>query len=249
MTIGPCGGRGVYAQEVSNVTVQNSYIHTEHRAGCCERGTAVLFVRVTGGHVNDNRLERSEALVHTVGGRDIFVQRNTGKDPLNTVDGKGPRGQLFQSEQATANVNIIGNTLTCNPAAGCRMEDGINLYSVRGATVRDNIITGGFSDSGCGIITESDAWDILISNNDTVGQDSGTGGGCGQAVAGGHRITIELGYAAEYGNIAYYVWLQGGTCSNITIRNNVAGPRKNGTFNKFWNGGGCGTLTVSGNNW
>ena len=48
-----------------------------------------------------------------------------------------------------------------------------------------------------------------------------------------------------------YVWNQSGAaCSAATVVNNrVRFWKANGTFSPWWSGGGCGTLTYSGNDY
>ena len=147
---------------------------------------------------------------------------------------------------------VNGGRIWHNKGKGGDTEDVISLFQSSHVMVESNRLEGTnwTSDSGSGI---------------ALGDDGGTGntaqnnilvniGQVGIHVSGGtnHKIignTI-LGQPRANSNVGIYVWNQaGGTCSGAVVKNNKVYWRKaDGTEQGWWAGGGCGHVTMSGNN-
>lgn len=130
------------------------------------------------------------------------------------------------------------------------MEDAINISNSSDIQVLNNYLdsnAGLGKPSGCGILVEGGS-NIVISGNTMLNQYFPSTGGCGLGVAHGQNVLVTGNSADGYGNVGFYVW---GTaaCSDITLEDNIAGTRPDGSSNPFWNGGGCSNVSLSGNSW
>jgi hypothetical protein len=158
----------------------------------------------------------------------------------------GSSGVLVDSNYTIASQNLSLYKYAAN------QEDSVSVQDSNQTTVQNNYLVGGNSGSGCGIIADYGANNTQFQNNVMV--DSGQCGigiadGVGHAVDG-NRI-INSTPVPNGGNTAIYVWRfdpSSAPCSSVSITNNIASQLKpNGTESGYWNGGGCGPVTLSGN--
>lgn len=165
----------------------------------------------------------------------VVIEGSTLRDPTN----RGGDGYVQQiSVDQSSNVTIRGNTLLCASTSACRQEDAIGIYRSSGVIVEGNSISGGNSDSGCGIMADAGARRVTIRGNTVRNQAN-----CAIGVANGTDHLVEGNNVAIYGNVGIYVWNQyGGQCARITIRNNVVSGS-----NPWWDGDNCSQVDVTGN--
>jgi hypothetical protein len=258
--IGPCAGRGVYIGGGSNHKVYDNYIHVENPgSGCCDTRDGIFieggssYITIQGNVIAYGETNIS---VQTGGNHHISVIGNLLLNPR----GPFPRGQNFISwgTASSPNTNI---TVSNNYALSSqdttkylhpeRQEDSINFGYTTGMTAQNNYIVGGHSPSGCGLITDQAANGANFSNNILFNT-----GQCGIGIATGTNHTVSgnkilnLNPVAGGGNVALYVWNQYATaCGPVSVSNNIADELKTDgvTHSGYWNGGGCGTVTLSNN--
>ena len=148
---------------------------------------------------------------------------------------------------------VTGGLIDHNKGKGGDTEDVVSLYRSSSVIVEDNQFEGTnwTSPSGSGIAIGDGGGSNNIARRNkllNIGQ-------VGVHIAGGtnNRIDSNIIYGAPRlnSNVGMYVWNQSGAaCSGATVVNNrVRFWKANGTFSPWWSGGGCGTLTYSGNNY
>ena len=133
-------------------------------------------------------------------------------------------------------------------------EDSINFWLSTDYIANGNYITGGHSPSGCGMIADNTADRGQFLNNILV--DTGE---CGIAIEGGVNQIVEGNSVLNRtpvndpgaGNTAIIVWnFYNVSCGPVTVKDNIAYECKpNGSQSGWWNGGGCGTVTMTNNTW
>lgn len=248
LKIGPCQGRGIYLEEAAGILIEGSTVETDFQPpSCCDWGSGILVDRSVDVTIDHNTLRRNETNIQVLSSERLNITNNRLEDPV----GPFPRGQQIQLvpvERPVSDVTIFGNTMVCSGQDTCNQEDAINVHGAVSTTIQNNLIIGGNSPSGCGILLENNAADIHVSNNylyDT--------GNCGIGVAGGEHHVVENNQVlltrevTGGGNVAIYVWLVAGSCGEVLIRNNLASfVRQDGSHHGFWNGGGC-SVTVENN--
>jgi hypothetical protein len=153
-------------------------------------------------------------------------------------------------------VLIEGNTLLATRAAAYNykenQEDAISLYFAEDVTVKDNLIQGGRSVSGCGILADHGSNSNVITGNRIYNTAQ-----CGIGIASGRKQVVDSNQVLltepvqNGGNTAIYVWSQYDTpCGDVTVSNNVATfVRADRTHSGFWDGGGCEPVHLSNNTW
>jgi nitrous oxidase accessory protein NosD len=254
--IGPCKGRGVLVHDSSDVKILDSYIHSEFPVtGCCDKGDSVFVYSSSKLHIQGNVIAYGETNVEMLGVKDAKVIGNFLLNPL----GPHPRGQQVQvwSQGAARSSDIVieKNYALSSQDDEYKMKDGqhdaINIGFTDRATVRENYVSGGRSESGCALLVDSSANSIQLLSNKLVdvGQ-CGIGIGSGtNHVVDGNRIYSDGLDKPKAGNTALYVWKQySGACGPVRISNNVAvTKRANGTLSSYWDGGGCGPVTLTNN--
>lgn len=266
--IGPCGtnnttskSRGIYVQGSTGINVYDSYIHVENRAsGCCDSHDGVLIDGSAYVTVQGNVIAYGESNIEINGAPSDHVTI-LGNFLLNP-QGPYPRGQNIQawtspSSPTNLNTNI---TVSNNYALSSlntsvylypeNQEDSMNFGYTDTIIAIDNYVVGGHSGSGCGIIGDDNVSNVYFSNN--VLSDTGQ---CGIGVSAGTNYTVignkilNLNPVAGAGNTALYVWNQHpGPCGPVFLSSNIADEIKpDGSHSGYWNGGGCGTVTVTNN--
>jgi nitrous oxidase accessory protein NosD len=254
--IGPCKGRGVLVHDSSEVQILDSYIHPEFKVtGCCDKGDGVFAYTSSKLLIQGNVIAYGESNIEMLGVSDAKVIGNFLLNPL----GPHPRGQHVQvwSQGAARSKDIL---IEKNYALSSQNErykmkddqhDAINVGFTDGATVRENYVEGGRSESGCALLVDSSANSVqLLSNTLIDNGQCGIGIGSGtNHVVDGNRIYGDGIDKPKAGNTALYVWKQyAGACGPVRISNNTAVlKRPNGTLSSYWDGGGCGPVTLTNN--
>ncbi len=121
------------------------------------------------------------------------------------------------------------------------MPRSAGVASSSGVLVANNtsVYTGASEPNNCHIQADYEVDNVTIRNNTVRGPT------CGIGVAGGRNVVVDGNRVESHVNVGIYVWrYQTPYCDAITVSNNtvVQSPA-------FWDGGGCGTVTVTGNSW
>ncbi len=253
--IGPCGGNGVNISGGSGIHIYDSYIHPEtHRNICCDYNDGVLAQNTSQITIQGNVIAYGESNVEAP--QNVSGLTVIGNFLLNPLGGNNSRGQNVSAWNST-NVLVLNNyTLSSQNKKKYLypevQEDSINFGFGSGAAAIFNYITGGHSQSGCGLIADEAADSVLFIGNRLL--DTGQ---CGIAIASGTRQLVDNNMVLNRtpvnggGNVAIYVWNQyAEVCGPVTVSHNIATEvLSEGTYNSFWYGGGCDPLTESGNTW
>ncbi len=261
--IGPCGGNGIRISGGGSIYIYDNYIHPEitssTRKTCCDNHDGLFADSTSNLTVQGNVIAYGEANIEignvntaTIVGN--FLLNPIDSDPSQSADGQS-RGQNFQAWSNNSNVTIRNNyALSSTDTSLYRypenQEDSINFGLTNGITVSGNYIRGGHSPSGCGIIADDTANNAQFVNNTLV--DTGQ---CGIGIADGTNQQVESNRVLNRtpvsggGNVAIYVWKQyNSACGQVTVSNNTAVEvLSDGSYNSYWNGGGCGTVTLTSN--
>lgn len=262
--IGPCGGNGINIftsqSSTSGIQIYDNYIHPEtHKNLCCDFNDGILVEGALGNDVSNvliqgNVIAYGEANVEApqyVDGLTIV-----GNFLLNPRGGNSSRGQNIQAWNSK-NVVVLNNYALSSqdtkkylyPAI---QEDSINFGFGSNFIAVGNYVTGGRSPSGCGIIADEAANSVFFTGNELL--DTGQ---CGIGIASGTNQMVEGNRVLNRtpvnggGNVAIYVWNQyTEACGPVTVSHNIATEiLSDGTYNSFFNGGGCNPLTLINNTW
>ena len=255
--IGPCNGNAIKVSGGSNINILDSYIHPEGTlGGCCDKTDGIYASGVTGLTVQGNVIAYGEANIEVQRSSSILVKGNFLLNPRNG----GNRGQQFQCYDKCSGVIVDSNyTISSKNTSlysyAAAQEDAINIIGgptgyTTNSTVKNNYVVGGFSGSGCGVISDSGVSGIQILNNTLV--DTGQ---CGIGIASGSSVTVSGNRVrnttpiAGGGNTGLYIWNQYSTpCGPVSVSGNtITAVNTAGADNSYWNGGGCGTVTLSSN--
>jgi Right handed beta helix region len=256
--IGPCRGRGIFVDGGSNISIVGNSIQTEFKPEkCCDQGGGI-FARSTNDLVVDqNKVAYSETNIQLMAVDGARISNNSLANPL----GPFPRGQQIQVASwpplpPSNDVLIEGNTMLATTDALFKypenQEDAVSLFLADNVTVKDNMIQGGSSASGCGIIADYGSNHSIIEGNRVYNT-----GQCGIGIASGRDHVVDKNYVLlttsvnDGGNTAIYTWKQyEADCGNIRITNNIATfIRTGGQHSAFWDGGGCEPVELSDNVW
>jgi len=144
-----------------------------------------------------------------------------------------------------------------NDLGGSNAEDLISLFRSNGTTsspimvVGNHLRNGGPSDSGSGIMMgDAGGSHQVVEGNVLVNP-----GQVGIGVASGTDMTIRgnrvYGSDVSWSNTGVYVWNQyESACGNVEVADNqVNWTAAAGHSNAWWSGGGCGDVSVHGNDW
>jgi hypothetical protein len=225
----------------SNVTIRNSTI------GPCG-DEAVFFsdvdtAEVTGNHITETGngvlVHRSDSIV--VDENDFI---NAGRNFVQFDKVDGPRS------------SISGNRGQ-NELGGSSAEDLINVFESNGTAespiriVGNHLRNGGPSGFGSGIMLGDNGGSHQIAQGNRLVNPGQVG--IGVASGDGIRVIDNLIYSAAqpWSNVGVYVWNQyDATCSDIEVAGNQVNWTASAEFsNGFWDGGGCGTPSVTDNDW
>ena len=262
--IGPCTGNGVSISGSNGINIFDSYIHPETQSpGCCDHNDGVYAVEPTDLRIEGNVLAYGESNIEVQGGTNVTVIGNFLLNPR----GPYPRGQNFQCWSHGAkgagphcrNVTVSNNYAVSStdtekylyPDNG---EDSINFGQSEGVIADNNFITGGHSNSGCGLIADRGTNNAQFRNNRLL--DTGQ---CGIGISDGSNHVVENNKVLNRtpvpgaGNQGIYVWQsykENGACSAVRLSNNISIALKpDGTKTGFWKGKGCDPVTMENNIW
>jgi Right handed beta helix region len=268
--IGPCGdantthlSNGISITGGDHIAVYDNYIHVDNAASaCCDTHDNILVQGSSNVAIQGNVIAYGESNIEVNGmpNDHIAVVGNFLLNPR----GPFPRGQNFQSwgvKEIGPNTDIkVSENYALSAGSSDaylyseNQEDSINFGYTAGAIARSNYVVGGHSPSGCGLIADDHADNVQFLDN--VLSDTGQ---CGIGIASGASQTItgnkilNLTPIPKAGNTAIYVWNQykSAPCGPVTVANNI-GDEVNldgVTHAGFWNGGGCGVVTMKNNIW
>jgi hypothetical protein len=262
--IGPCGGNGVVINGGNGINIFDSYIHTETQSpGCCDHNDGVHAVETADLDIEGNVIAYGESNIEVQGATNVTVIGNFLLNPR----GPYPRGQNFQcwshgpkgSGPRCRNVTVSDNYAVSSTDTGKYLypdngEDSINFGQTDGAIADNNFITGGHSNSGCGLIADKGTNNAEFRNNRLL--DTGQ---CGIGISDGSNHVVENNKVLNRtpvsgaGNQGIYVWQSykdKGSCSSVRIANNISIALKpDGSKTGYWKGKGCDPVTMENNVW
>jgi hypothetical protein len=260
--IGPCTGNGISISGGNGISIFDSYIHPETQSpGCCDHNDGVFAVETTDLRIQGSVLAYGESNIEVQGGAHVAV---TGNFLLNPR-GPFPRGQNFQcwshgpkgarcKDVTVSNNYAVSSTDTEKYLYPDNGEDSINFGQSDGVVADDNFITGGHSNSGCGLIADRGTNNAQFRNNRLL--DTGQ---CGIGISDGSNHVVENNKVLNRtpvpgaGNQGIYVWQsykEKGACSSVRLSNNISIALKpDGSKTGFWKGKGCDPVTLENNVW
>ncbi len=254
--IGPCGGNGIVITGGSTINVFDNFIHPEGPlSGCCDITDGIFANGSSNLAIQGNVIAYGEANIEATNQTNISV---IGNFFLNPRGGANSRGQNVQVWGNSTTV-LVQNNYTLSSmdtsifAFAEFQEDSINFGSnISGVTAKGNYVTGGHSNSGCGIIADTGTLSEQFLNNTILNS-----GQCGIGITDGANAVVDGNKILNTtpvnggGNTAIYVWKINASdppCGPVQVSNNIASAiASDGTPNSFWNGGGCDPLTLTNN--
>ncbi|HEX7099649.1 MAG TPA: right-handed parallel beta-helix repeat-containing protein [Acidimicrobiia bacterium] len=228
------------------ITQNNTVIDGRHFTGT--GGDCVRIQGASNVTIRNSRFTNCVKAIYAVNASNVVVENNLCEADRpdrgrNCVQFDKVNGGRIAHNRSVA----TGDTLA---------EDHISLFQSNGTStnpiiVEGNVIEGGGpSRSGSGIMTGDvgGSWQVVRNN---ILRNPGQ---VGIGVAGGTNITVDdntvISERLPWSNVAIYVWRYTGSqpCSGHRITNNrVSWFNSSGVRNSFWNGGNCGTVVLSGN--
>jgi hypothetical protein len=259
--IGPCGGNGINISGGGTINVYDSYVHpgTPLLTSCCDTHDGIFAVGTSGLSIQGNVIAYGESNIEVNNVSNVSVIGNFLLNPIDS-DPSQPassqsRGQNFQVWSGSSNVTVQNNYAlssldTTKYLFPENQEDSINFGITNGIVVSGNYVTGGHSNSGCGIIADNTANGAQFRLNVLV--DTGQ---CGISIADGTNQIVDGNKILNTtpinggGNTAITVWKQyGSACGPVQVSNNIASAVDiSGTPNSYFNGGGCAPVTLTSN--
>jgi hypothetical protein len=265
--IGPCTGGGaanaISISGGSGIAIYDNYIHqADTRAGCCDThdgifaagGSASLRNLTIQGNIiayGETNIEIQDAVGVSVIGNFLLNPIDSNPALATALQHRGQNFQCWRGKLSTGCVDVavqnnyalssLDTTLYAYPE---NQEDSLNFGYADGAFIQNNFVTGGHSPSGCGIIADDAADNIIVQHNRLLYT-----GQCGIGVAGGVNGVVDGNKVynpapvASGGNTAIYTWRQySSSCGPTMVSNNVADAiQPSGYHSGFWDGGGCST--------
>jgi hypothetical protein len=266
--IGPCGtnnstsdSRGVYISGSTGVNLYDNYIHVENLAsGCCDTHDNVHVLSSTSVNIKGNVIaygETNVAVISSAASDQICIFGNFLLNPR----GPFPRGQnvqVYGSDSSHLNTNItvssnytLSSTDTAKYLFAAVQEDSVSFgFSGPSNTVDANYLSGGTSNSGCGVTFDTGVTGGSITNNIAPQYN------CGVQVTSGQNVTLtgnkvlSLSGGVNGAGVIAATFGSGNVCSTLTISNNIsfaqagAGTPNNGGY---YTDAGCTGITLSGN--
>jgi hypothetical protein len=260
--IGPCKGNGVVISGGSTISVLDNYIHPEGTlTGCCDVTDGIFASGTTSNlTIQGNVIAYGEANIEASGQTNLKVIGNFLLNPRGGANSRGQNVQVWSNNTTTLVQNnyALSSTDTTKYTFAEDQEDSINFGAdpsgalTNGVVVQNNYVTGGHSNSGCGIIADTGANSVQFLTNTILNS-----GQCGIGIADGTNQVVNGNKILNTtpvsggGNTGIYVWkvtASDPACGPVTISNNVVSAvNSSGAANSFWNGGGCGTVTMTNN--
>jgi hypothetical protein len=259
--IGPCGGNGINIAGGGTINVYDSYVHpgTPLSTTCCDTHDGILAIGTSGLAIQGNVIAYGESNIEVNKVSNVSVIGNFLLNPIDS-DPSQPassqsRGQNLQVWSGSSKVTVQNNYAlssldTTKYLFPENQEDSINFGFTNGIIASGNYVTGGHSNSGCGIITDDGANNAQFKLNVLV--DTGQ---CGIGIADGTNQVVDSNKILNTtpvsggGNTAIYVALYGSTpCGPVQVSNNIAsGVDTSGNPNSYYGGGGCAPVTLTNN--
>ena len=259
--IGPCSGNGVVINGGDTISVLDNYIHPEGAlAGCCDVTDGIFASGSSNLTIQGNVIAYGEANIEANIQTNLKVVGNFLLNPRGGANSRGQNVQVWNNSTTVLVQNNYGlsSTDTTVYAFAELQEDSINFGAdpggpyTNGVVAQNNYVTGGHSNSGCGIIADTGANSVQFLTNVII--DSGQ---CGIGIADGTNQVVDSNKILNTtpviggGNTAVYVWKVTSSdppCGPVQISNNIASAvDTNGNPNSFFSGGGCGTVTLTNN--
>lgn len=259
--IGPCGGNGINISGGGTINIYDSYIHPEKplSTSCCDTHDGIFVQGTSGLTIQGNVIAYGEANIEANNVSNVSVIGNFLLNPINS-DPSQPapnqsRGQNFQVYYGSSNVTVQNNyalssTDTTKYLFPENQEDSLNFGVTTGIIASGNYVTGGHSNSGCGIIADDTANSAQFRSNVLVNT-----GQCGVSIADGTNQVVDGNKVlnttpvAGGGNTAISVWKQySSACGPVQVSNNIASAvDTSGNANSYFDGGGCAPVTLTNN--
>jgi acid phosphatase len=259
--IGPCKVNGVVVSGGNTISVLDNFIHPEGTlSGCCDVTDGVFTNGTSNLTIQGNVIAYGEANIEASGQTNLKVIGNFLLNPRGGADSRGQNVQVWANNSTTLVQNnyTLSSTDTNTYKFAEVQEDSINFGAfpagpfTTGVVVQNNYVTGGHSNSGCGMIADTGANSVQFLTNIIVNS-----GQCGIGIADGTNQVVDGNKILNTtpvsggGNTGIYVWKVTSSdpaCGPVQISNNVVSAiDSSGAANSFWNGGGCGTVTMTNN--
>ena len=259
--IGPCSGNGVVISGGDTVSVFDNYIHPEGAiTNCCDLTDGIFTDGTSNLTIQGNVIAYGESNIEANNQTNLKVIGNFLLNPRGGANSRGQNVQVWANSSTTLIQNnyAMSSTDTAVYKFAELQEDSINFGAssggpfTNGVVAQNNYVTGGHSNSGCGIIADTGANSVQFLSNIIV--DSGQ---CGIGIADGTNQVVDGNKILNTtpvnggGNTAIYAWKVTSSdpaCGPVQISNNVASAvDTSGAANSFFSGGGCGTLTLTNN--
>jgi hypothetical protein len=250
--VGPCAGNGIKIYAGTGISIYDSYIHPETLAtGCCDHNDGVFaFGNPSNLTIQGDVIAYGESNIEVHGGTTVSVIGNL---LLNPRGPSASRGNNFECWSNCSGVLVQNNYALSSDDTSQYLypeatQDSINVGVSNSFIIQGNLITGGHSVDGCGIMADTFANEGQVLQNRLLNT-----GQCGIGLTDGTEVAdSNLVYNTTpvrgSANTAMYVahFGQSLTCGPMTITNNVSDEiRSDGTHSGWWNAGNCGTIDTS----
>ena len=172
--IGPCKGNGVVVSGGDTVSVVDNYIHPEGTlTGCCDVTDGIFTNGTHNLTIQGNVIAYGEANIEANGQTNLKVIGNFLLNPRGGGDSRGQNVQVWANNTTTLVQNnyALASTDTAKYKFAEVQEDSINFGAspggpfTTGVIAQNNYITGGHSNSGCGIIADTGANSVQFLTN------------------------------------------------------------------------------------
>jgi hypothetical protein len=254
--IGPCKGNGIVISGGSTINVSDNYIHPEGAlSGCCDVTDGIFATGTSNLAIQGNVIAYGESNIEAQNQTNLSVVGNFFLNPRGGGNSRGQNVQVWSNSTTVLVQNnyTLSSTDTSKFAFAEVQEDSINFGSnITGVTAQGNYITGGHSNSGCGLIADTGALTEQFRGNTLLNT-----GQCGIGITDGTNVVVDSNKILNTtpvsggGNTAIYVWKVNASdppCGPVQVSNNIASAiQSDGTPNSFWNGGGCEPVTLTNN--
>lgn len=228
------------------ITQSGTVIEGRHFTG--SSGNCITVMGAANVTIRNSRFTNCVKAVYALNSANVVVENITCE-----ADMSGRGRNCVQFDKVTGG-RIVGNR-SINTGSTLA-EDHISLYQSHGTAadpilVEGNYIEGGGpSRSGSGIMTGDVGGSYQVIRNNVLVNP----GQVGIGVSGGTHVTVSgntvISEALPWSNVGIYVWRYTGSlpCHSHTVTNNrVSWFNSSGQRNSFWDGGNCGTIVMSGN--
>ena len=254
--IGPCAGNAIVITGGSTINVFDNYIHPEGTlTGCCDVTDGIFATGTSNLAIQGNVIAFGESNIEAQNQTNLSIIGNFFLNPRGGANSRGQNVQVWSNSTTVLVQNnyALSSADTTKYAFAEVQEDSINFGSnVTGVTAQGNYVTGGHSNSGCGIIADTSTLTEQFRGNTLLNT-----GQCGIGITDGTNVVVDGNKilnttpVAGGGNTAIYVWKVNSSdppCGPVQVSNNIASAvDSSGNPNSFWNGGGCDPVTQTNN--